>query len=572
MANNPIYVPDDIKQARGWSVLHPLQNALDIARNRMVVVAAVFAIAFSVIAFRLMDICLLRGGDEGLVANNSLSRSGSRMRADVVDRNGKLLATSLKTSSLYANSKVVIDPAESARKLVTVIPGLDVKDVEAKLSSGKGFVWLSRHLTPTKQAEVIRLGIPGLYFQKDERRVYPHGHLFSHLIGFTDIDNKGIAGIERYFDDKLRTENEPLRVSLDLRVQHILRDELVRGIEKFKAQGAAGIIMDVKTGEVIAMASLPDFDPHRTGAFSQNPEAFFNRTTLGTYEMGSSFKILNTALALDSGTAKIHDEYDVTVPLQIGRFRITDYHASDHWMNVAEIFVKSSNIGSAKLALEAGAEIQQNYFKALGLLDPVSLELPEVGNPLLPKKWSKVTTITASYGYGISVTPLQLVRAVAGIVNKGMMVQPTLLVAEEGAKNIEKVRVVSEETSDKMRKLLHMVVAEGTGRKARVKGYQVGGKTGTANQTSDGKYKKGQNNTSFISAFPMQDPQYVVFIMVDRPQGIKETYGFNAGGWNAAPIAGNIIRKAAPILAVHPVREDKKDGASPMLLNVSIRK
>lgn len=572
MANNPIYVPDDIKQSRGWSVLNPLQNALDIARNRMVVVAAVFAIAFSVIAFRLMDICLLRGGDEGLVADNSLSRSGSRMRADVVDRNGKLLATSLKTSSLYANSKVVIDPAESARKLVTAIPGLDVKDVEAKLSSGKGFVWLSRHLTPTKQAEIIRLGIPGLYFQKDERRVYPHGHLFSHLIGFTDIDNNGIAGIERYFDDRLRTENEPLRVSLDLRVQHVLRDELVRGIEKFKAQGAAGVIMDVKTGEVIAMASLPDFDPHRTGAFSQNPEAFFNRTTLGTYEMGSSFKILNTALALDSGTANIHDEYDVTVPLQIGRFRITDYHASDHWMNVAEIFVKSSNIGSAKLALEAGARVQQDYFKALGLLEPVSLELPEVGSPLLPKKWSKVTTITASYGYGISVTPLQLVRAVAGIINKGMMVQPTLLVAKDDEKNKAGVRVVSEETSDKMRKLLHMVVSEGTGRKASVKGYQVGGKTGTANQTSDGKYKKGQNNTSFISAFPMQDPQYVVFIMVDRPQGIKETYGFNAGGWNAAPIAGNVIRKAAPILSVHPVREDKKDGANPMLLNVSIRK
>lgn len=564
MSQRKLYVPQGFHGTAQWHEVRSLRQVLDVAKTRLLVVCGVFMLVFLVIIGRLIDVSLLRrGAEEGLVQARSLHGVG--FRADIVDRNGELLATSLTTSSLYANAQVVLNAKEAAQKLTEVLPELNYSQILQRLESGKVFVWLARHLPPQKQAEVMRLGIPGIYFQQDERRVYPHGELFSHVLGFTNIDNQGLSGVERKFNESLLSKTESLRLSLDIRAQHVLRDEILAGIEKFKAQGGAGLVMNVQTGEVIAMVSLPDFDPNQVGKMGPQKEALFNRITLGAYEMGSSFKIFNTALYLESDESNLTKKFDVSGPLRLGRFKITDFHPAHYPLTVAEIFTESSNIGSAKMAMQMGSSLQKAFFERLGFFRPSSLELPEVGSPLFPKKWSESTTITTSYGYGISISPLQLVTAIAGVVNNGVMRQPTLVKAN-AFKTEGGVRVVSEKTSETMRKLMYMIVSQGRGKKAKVKGYEVGGKTGTANQLSGRSYQKGSNMTSFVGAFPMSRPQYIVLIMVDRPQAIKETYGFNAAGWNAAPIAGKVIARIAPLLHVIPISEGKIEPTEKSML------
>ena len=570
MNQHKLYTPQDFHRASQWQDAKLLHRKMDMARTRLVLICCSFLLTFLVIAGRLVDVSLLRGAREGELAHTSALQE-PYFRADIIDRNGEILATSLKTCSLYANARVVLDAKEAAEKLITILPELNYKETLHRLHSKKGFVWLARHLTPQKQAEVIRLGIPGIYFQQDERRVYPHGELFSHVVGYTDIDNKGLGGIERKFNDQLLSKGEPLCLSLDIRIQHVVRDELLAGIEKYKAQGGAGMVMDVRTGEILAMVSAPDFDPNQVGKIGPEKEALFNRITLGTYEMGSGFKILNTALYLESGIANIFTTFDVSSPLKVGRFKITDFHQARHPLTVAEIFTESSNIGAAKMALQVGSSVQKAFFEKVGLFRTPSLEIPEIGSPLYPKKWTETTTITAAYGYGIAVSPLQIVTAVAGIVNKGMMQQPTLL-KKDSSKGIGGFRIISEKTSETVCKLMYTGVAQGRGRKAQVIGYEVGGKSGTANKLAHRSYKKGSNITSFIAVFPMSNPQYIVLIMLDQPQAIKETYGFNAAGWNVAPVTGNVIRRIAPLLQVIPSSERKmQEKIAPVLLHVSAR-
>ncbi len=567
MKQHAFYVPQDSLRLPRWNKVHRPHQALAVAHSRLLVVGCAFILVFLIIAGRLIDVGLLQGRCAGNTCRGHAM--GMTARANITDRNGEIIATSLQTFSLYANARVVLDAKEAALKLSQTLPELKYEDILRRLLSGKGFIWLARHLTPQKQEAIMRLGIPGLSFQQDERRVYPHGELFAHVLGYTNIDNKGLGGIEQKFDELLRAQGGALALSLDTRVQHVLRDELVAGIEKFKAQGGAGVVMNVTTGEVLALVSLPDFDPNQVGKIDSQAEALFNRITLGVYELGSNFKIFTTALYLDRG-GDVRNTFDVTPPLRIGRFRITDIHPAYGPMPISTIFTESSNIGMAKMALQFGGTAQKNFFEKLGFFKPLTFQLPELGYPLYPKEWTESTTITASYGYGVAVSPLHLVSAIGGIVNKGIMMPPTLCKVDP-TKGLKGKRIVSEQTSQIMRELLYKVVSEGTGKKARVLGYEVGGKTGTANTLAGRTYKKGTNITSFVATFPVSNPQFLVMIFVDRPQGIKETYGFNAGGWNAAPIAGTVISRIAPLLQVAPRHEAPFGENAPQFIPASFR-
>ncbi len=524
-------------------------RALETGRARLVATSLMFVAAFAVITVRMIDVAVLDSNPAKPRALPQARTDRLEMdRADITDRNGVILATSLPTVSLYAKGNEILDPEEATAKLLTVLPDLNRTDVQAKLSGGRPFVYLRRNLTPRQQYDVNALGIPGLYFEKGERRIYPHGNLAAHVVGMTDIDNKGIAGIEKRFDPDLHDGASPLKLSLDVRVQTIVRTELMRAIETYRAVGAMGMVVDVHTGEMLAMVSLPDFDPNDPPA---GGDMMFNRATKGAYEMGSTMKLFNTAMALESGKININSTFDCTKPLVFAGHTIHDDHSLNRWASVAEILIHSSNIGSARMALEAGTDFQRRFMGRMGMLQSPTLELPEVGGPLVPNPWREINTVTISFGHGLSVTPLQLVQGVATLVNGGVN-HPLTLLNRPGGEPIPGEAVIKPKTSDQVRSLMRMVVTEGTGKKADVAGYDVGGKTGTAEKAAAGGYKKKSVLASFISAFPMDNPRYVVLATIDEPQGTKETYNFITAGWNAAPTAGRIIAQIAPLLGLMP--------------------
>lgn len=534
----------------------PVPPAVEMGRSRLLIAGALFATAFAVIAVRLVDVTLLSEGNEPRLAQSTGIASHQTDRADIVDRNGVLLATSLKTASLYADARVFLDADDAAKKLARILPGLDVKNTRAKLMSDRAFIWIKRHLTPRQQHDVNRLGIPGLDFQREERRVYPSGPLVAHIIGHTDVDNRGLVGIERSFDRTLSRGANPLQLSIDLRVQHAMHAELGAAMREFRAIGAAGIVMDVRNGEVLAMVSLPTFDPNNPMAIDE--EARFNRATLGVYEMGSTFKIFNTAMALDTGRITMHSGYDATDPIRISRFVIRDFHAKRRWLSVPEIFMYSSNIGSVKMALDVGPAAQRDFLRRIGMLTPSRIELPEVSTPLVPGRWREINTMTISFGHGISVSPMQLVSGVSSMVNGGLRHRPTMLHHPKAAKP-KGTRVIAAATSEKIRRLMRLVVENGTGKNAAAKGMLVGGKTGTAEKVVGRRYKAKALMSSFVGAFPMTAPRYVVFAMIDEPTGNKKTFGYATGGWVAAPVVGKVIARIGPMLGVAPVDAEAPD-------------
>ena len=526
-------------------------SSIDASRNRVVAVAAGFVLAFVVLAVRLVDLTVFQPGAEpphrggvGGVATE---------RADIVDRNGVLLATNLRTASVYADPLRVIDADAAADALVAAIPGLDRANVHAKLTSKRRFVWIKRGLSPADQNAVHRLGVPGVAFQIEQRRVYPHGSLAAHILGFTGLDNRGLAGIERSFDDRLLAAGgprpAPLVLSVDHRAQHALEQELAAARERFRADGAAGVITDVVTGEVLALASLPAFDPNH--AATAPADALFNRATLGTYEMGSTFKTFTVAMALDADVASLQSRYDATRPLRVARFTIRDYHAKRRWLSVREVFIHSSNIGAAKIALDLGKERQQRYLRAFGMLSREPIELPEVGAPILPRRWREVTTATVGFGHGLAVSPVQLAGGIGALVNGGIRVPLTLQERDPDA-GIPGRRVVSPGVSSHMRRLLRRVVEDGTGSNADVPGYRVGGKTGTAEKPGVRGYRRKALISSFVGVFPIDAPRYLVLAMIDEPKGTKETFGYATGGWTAAPAVGRVVARIAPLLGVEP--------------------
>lgn len=536
------------------------KQALETGRNRLLVTGVMFMIAFISIAVRLIDLTAFGPGGEPRIAHAIPSSAVAAGRADIVDRNGIILATSLPTASLYADPKDVMDPDEAADKLARVFPEINRNELLLKLKSRSRFVWISRNLTPKQQYAVNRLGIPGVSFQRGEQRVYPHGREAAHILGLTDVDGTGIAGVEKYFASTLNKSEEQLELSIDLRIQTMLRQELTASMIEFKAIGAAGVVLDVDTGEIISMVSLPDFDPNIPS--SMRGTVGFNRSTKGVYEMGSTFKLFNTAMALDSGVVSIDDAYDASEPIRISRFTITDYHGKNRWLSVPEILVYSSNIGSAKMAMDVGSKAQKFYLDQLGLLHQSALELPEIGQPQYPARWGDISTMTISYGHGVSVSPLQVADGVASLVNGGLRMPVTLL-KHHGSTRPSGTRVLSEQTSKQMRALMRLVVTNGSGKQAAAKGYFVGGKTGTAEKQVNGRYAEKSLISSFVGAFPVDKPRFVILAMLDEPKGNKKTFNYATGGWVAAPVVSRMVSRIAALLGILP-REGEIPGGVEM--------
>lgn len=554
-----VHVPRDMVrlEAQPW-LSGRINRAIDLGRNRLLMAGALFLFAFLAISVRLLELAWPYGQSGGM-----MRLSGSMLahvkRADIVDRNGVVIATNLQTASLEADTTEVPDAGETVKQLSQVLPEMNAVRAGRLLDGHKRYVVLYNDLTPRQQHAINELGIPGLRFTSDVRRIYPQENLAAHAVGYVDVDNHGLMGIERAMDSRLSLGGEALRLSIDLRVQHALRDEMLRSVARFSAIGAAGLVMDVNNGEVLALSSLPDFDPN--GKQQNKSEAQFNRVTLGTYEMGSTFKVFTAAMTLDSGLSGLNDIYDTTDPIRISRFTISDYHAKRRPMSVTEIFLYSSNIGAAKMALHVGGRRQQEFLGKLGMMRKPDFELREIGEPSWPRPWPDISTMTVSFGHGIAVSPLQLGVGVASLVNGGTLVRPTLLRRTESGPAVMGQRMVSERTSRQMRYLMRLVVSssEGTGKQADVPGYEIAGKTGTADKQRSGVYRKDARISSFVGVFPASSPRYLVFVMLDEPKGIKETYNFATAGWTAAPTAGAVVRRIAPMLGVAP-RPVEQDG------------
>jgi cell division protein FtsI (penicillin-binding protein 3) len=535
------------------------RGQLDTLRTRLAVGAGVFGLMFLALAARVVDVTLLAEGQPRVAATPQavLAAKPRVERASIVDRNGVLLAASLPTAALYANPREIADPMEAARKLATALPDLDPALLAPRLEGDRQFVWIRRHLTPHEQDAVNRLGIPGMHFQRAERRAYPQGSAAVHVLGGTDVDGNGIAGVERQFDARLRAEvGTPLRLSLDIRVQHVLREALARAIDRFEAIGGAAVVMDVNTGEVLAMVSLPDYDPAEIA--TAPAEARFNRITVGVYEPGSTFKLLSTGMALDLGTTRLTGGYDASRPITFGRFTISDFRGKNRWLTVPEIFAYSSNIGTARMVLEVGVPRHRAFLETLGMTRRLGIELPEAAVPLAPspRNWREINTLTIAFGHGISVTPLHVASATAAMVNGGVLFSPTLLARDTAALPPVGEGVIRAETSATLRRLMRLAVTHGSGRRAEVPGYFVGGKTGTAQKVDrHGRYLRDARISSFTGIFPAHAPRYVVYLMIDEPRPQRDTHGFATGGWVAAPAAREVIERIGPLLGIVPEPE-----------------
>jgi cell division protein FtsI (penicillin-binding protein 3) len=531
------------------------------ARVRVGLAMMAFAAVYGVIAFKLSMIAMF--GDSHGTRRTASQDAIATARPDIVDRNGTILATDVKTPSLFGEPRRLIDQDEAVELLTATLPDLETQEVRERLASKKGFVWLKREITPRQQADIKKLGIPGIGFLRENKRVYPTGPEVSHLIGLVNIDNQGIAGIEKWLDNNGLADlhragfasdrlQQPVELAVDIRVEHALRDELLKAKEKYSAKAASGLVSNVNTGEIVAMVSLPDFDPNNPRE-ANDPDRI-NRLTTGVYEMGSTFKTLTLAMALDSGKATLNTMYDARGALHYGKFAIHDSHPLGRAISLSEVFTFSSNVGAARIALSQGVEAHKAFLKKVGQLDRLRTELPESASPIVPKRWSELNTITISFGHGVAVAPLQAVMGINAMVNGGYLIPPTFLKrSEEDAQKMAK-RVVKKETSDKIRYLMRLNAEIGTAKTADqiAKGYYIGGKTGTSEKVVNGRYAKKLVLNSFTAVLPADNPQFQVLVMLDEPKALPETHGFITSGWNAVPTGGKVIERIAPLLGIVP--------------------
>jgi cell division protein FtsI (penicillin-binding protein 3) len=529
------------------------------AKARLGLIIVLFAAVYGVIAARLV---MFASMSEAHAIRHGVARDAiATARPDILDRNGQILATDVKTPSLFAEPRKLIDVDEATELLTAEMPDLDATEVRERLASKRGFVWLKREISAAKQKDIYRLGIPGVGFLTENRRIYPNGPVVSHLLGHVNIDNQGIAGIEKWLDGQglaalhmagLATDRlqNPVELAVDMRVQYVLRQELAAAREKFKAIAASGIIADVNTGEIVAMVSEPDYDPNNPRE-ALDPTRI-NRLTTGVYEMGSTFKTFTVAMGLDSGKLTLDSRLDARFPLRYGKFTISDYHAQKRVLSLPEVYTYSSNVGTAKIALALGVEQHKAFLRKLGQMERLRTEIPESAEPLVPKNWGELNTVTIAFGHGLSVAPLQAVMGISALVNGGHLIPPTFLKRTEADAMKLARRVVKPETSEKIRYLMRLNVEKGTASKANVRGYYIGGKTGTAEKVVGGRYSKTKLLTSFTAIMPADKPRYVLLIMLDEPQGLKETYGFATSGWNAVPVGARVVERVAPLLDIAP--------------------
>ncbi|MFO1071690.1 MAG: penicillin-binding protein 2 [Geminicoccaceae bacterium] len=526
--------------------------ALAVGRRRLKLVACVLAAGFAGIALRLAEMVDTPGAPAVTTAQPAEPAQVPMLgaRADILDRNGVVLATTIRVPGVYADPSLLPDKALAARQLAHILGGVDEGDLARRFAASRRFAWIKHRITPEEQAAVLELGLPGVQFNTVEHRVYPKERLAAHVTGFVDIDNRGLSGVERFLDKRLREDAEPVRLSLDARVQQIVREELVRAYQRFRAIGGNAMVYDPVTGELLAMVSLPDFDPNRVGDVRKIE--YLNRNTGEVYELGSVFKILTIAMALDTGKVGLSDRFDASGKLQIGRFKIGDDHAKNRVLAVPEIFQYSSNIGTARMAFAAGgAEPLEAFFRKIGFYQPPQIEITEVVRPRTPRRWADVTVATTAFGHGLAVTPLQFMDAVGGVVAGGERVPPTLL-KRDGTAELPRTRYVKASTADALRWLMWLGVEHGTGEQARLASYLVGGKTGTAEKPGRGGYSADRVLASFVGAFPIQAPRYLVFVALDEPHGDAGTHGYHYGGWTAAPVVAAIIDRIGPLLNVAP--------------------
>ncbi len=535
------------------------------AEGRLLVLGVFFFCAFAVI-----------GGRMGVLANSEPvePRAGVAgadivaQRADIVDRRGRILATNFETHSLYAQPPQMIEPVRTAERLVEIFPDLDRDRLIKDFTGKRKFLWVKKKLSPEQKQAVHDIGEPGLLFGPREMRLYPNGKLAAHVLGGASFGREGVhaaevigvAGIEKYFDDRLRDPahgHEPLTLSLDLSVQAAMERVLQGGMMLMNAKGAAAVLMEVQTGEILAIASLPDFDPNdrprppTEGNPSDSP--LFNRAVQGVYELGSTFKVFTVAQALDLGLVNPSTMIDTKGPLRWGKHRIRDFRNYGNELSTTTVIVKSSNIGTARIAQMIGAERQQAFLKALGFFDPTPVEIVEAkgGQPLLPPKWSELSTMTVSYGHGISTSPLHLAAGYATIANGGHRVTPTLI---RQPRNQLGERVMSERTAAQVMSMMRQVVTEGTASFGEVPGYAVGGKTGTADKPKErgGGYYEDKVIATFASAFPSHDPRYVLVVTLDEPVETSGSEPRRTAGWTAVPVAAEIVSRVAPLLGLRP--------------------
>jgi cell division protein FtsI (penicillin-binding protein 3) len=528
-------------------------QGLALTYQRLMLMMLVFAGVTMLIAGRLLFLQLFTDRSGADQIGNPLVP----VRADIVDRNGVPLARTIDAWSIAVHpDRLLGNPAELAVKLAQLMPERSAAEYKAMLTSGKSFLFLSRRAVPELVSAVNALGEPAIEFSREPQRLYPQTAMAGHVLGWTDFDGNGVAGMERVLQDRLSDPTQrgtPVALSIDARVQGVLETELYAAMTKFSAIGAAGIVLDVKTGEVIALTSLPQLNPNKPG---RNAEAAgFNRATMGVYELGSTFKPFTVAMAMDSGIIRSFGQmYNCPRALPVGGgFTITDTHPFGRAASVAEIMKESSNIGTAQIAAQVGSARQQEFLRKMGFLEPVSIELNERGRTLTPgADWGDIATMTVGYGHGIAVTPLHLATGYATLFNGGVWRPATLIKTDSHHPVPQGRRVFTEETSHRMRALLRLVVTDGTGRRADAPGYRVGGKTGTAEKIVGGRYTGAAVVTTFAGVFPMDNPRYVVVAMLDDPKATADTYGFHTAGWNVAPVVSRVVSRIGALLGVQP--------------------